>query len=280
MSKITKHNRKKCKNDPKKTYKGTEPSPKGLGYCAHTKKVGIKELGRDGNFWIVKKNKDGIKRWIKFNELFKDDLNEKKALHNYKLLLKNKNLSKKNKNMYYDSMEILKNKNYEIFYLAYDTLMKSRTIGRHTFNVKDKIRIQDPAYKKGGFTSRVFKVKPGEWIVYCKALFPKITGIDLCVISHSDYLFSKKIKIPTKTKKEVCLDTAIITIMDDKHYPNHKDEDERKKWVWDKVFPKDSRYKKMKHGYSISTGSDGCYNILVNKDKGKIVRILIPMGDF
>ncbi len=24
----------KCLNDPKKSYKGTEPSPKGLGYCA------------------------------------------------------------------------------------------------------------------------------------------------------------------------------------------------------------------------------------------------------
>lgn len=27
-----------CKNDPKKNYKGDEPSPKGLGYCAHSEK--------------------------------------------------------------------------------------------------------------------------------------------------------------------------------------------------------------------------------------------------
>ena len=27
-------------NDPKASYKGTEPNPKGLGYCAHTEKVG------------------------------------------------------------------------------------------------------------------------------------------------------------------------------------------------------------------------------------------------
>ena len=31
----------KCKNDPTKSYKGDEPSPKGLGYCAHAEKVGI-----------------------------------------------------------------------------------------------------------------------------------------------------------------------------------------------------------------------------------------------
>ena len=24
-----------CKNDPSRKYKGTEPSPKGLGWCAH-----------------------------------------------------------------------------------------------------------------------------------------------------------------------------------------------------------------------------------------------------
>lgn len=29
----------KCKNDNKRTYKGTEPSPKGLGYCAHAEKI-------------------------------------------------------------------------------------------------------------------------------------------------------------------------------------------------------------------------------------------------
>ena len=39
----------KCKNDPKKSYKGTEPSPKGLGYCAHGEKEGKIRKGKDGN---------------------------------------------------------------------------------------------------------------------------------------------------------------------------------------------------------------------------------------
>ena len=54
----------KCKNDPKRTYKGTEPSPKGLGYCAHSEKVGKKRKGKDGNQWIVKQVKTS-KRWMK-----------------------------------------------------------------------------------------------------------------------------------------------------------------------------------------------------------------------
>ena len=55
----------KCINDPKKSYKGTEPSPKGLGYCAHSEKVGTKKKGKDGNEWIIKKVSSGSKRWMK-----------------------------------------------------------------------------------------------------------------------------------------------------------------------------------------------------------------------
>ena len=55
----------KCKNDPTRSYKGTEPSPKGLGYCAHGMKEGDKKKGKDGNMWIIKKIKNGSLRWIK-----------------------------------------------------------------------------------------------------------------------------------------------------------------------------------------------------------------------
>ena len=53
-----------CKNDPTKTYKGTEPSPKGLGWCAHGEKEGKVRKGKDGKEWIVKKVKNGSKRWV------------------------------------------------------------------------------------------------------------------------------------------------------------------------------------------------------------------------
>ena len=58
----------KCINDPSKTYKGDEPSPKGLGYCAHAEKEDKIMKGKDGNNWIVKKVKNGSKRWIKTND--------------------------------------------------------------------------------------------------------------------------------------------------------------------------------------------------------------------
>lgn len=54
-----------CKNDKETTYKGDEPSPKGLGYCAHAEKVGTIMKGKDGNKWIIKETKTKIKRWVK-----------------------------------------------------------------------------------------------------------------------------------------------------------------------------------------------------------------------
>jgi len=56
-----------CKNDPKRLYTGNEPSPKGLGFCAHAMKLNSKKRGRDGNVWIVKQTTNGFKRWVKFS---------------------------------------------------------------------------------------------------------------------------------------------------------------------------------------------------------------------
>jgi len=49
-----------CKNNPKKTYLGTEPSPKGFGYCASGEKEGTEMKGKDGNMWVKKNGK-----WVK-----------------------------------------------------------------------------------------------------------------------------------------------------------------------------------------------------------------------
>lgn len=53
----------KCKNDPKGTYIGKEPSPKGRGFCARAIKEGVIMTGRDGNDWIVRVDKRGVKSW-------------------------------------------------------------------------------------------------------------------------------------------------------------------------------------------------------------------------
>jgi len=61
----------KCKNDKTRTYKGTEPSPKGLGWCAHAEEPNTRKTGLDGNSWIVKEwskslhSKKTIKKWFR-----------------------------------------------------------------------------------------------------------------------------------------------------------------------------------------------------------------------
>ena len=58
----------KCKNNPKKSYTGEEPSPKGKGWCAGGMKVGKIKMGGDGNKWIVTEDKNGHTRWGKFTK--------------------------------------------------------------------------------------------------------------------------------------------------------------------------------------------------------------------
>ena len=64
-----------CKNDPKKSYKGNEPSPKGLGYCAHAEKLGVSKKGKDGNIWKIEATSKGVKRWKK--QITKNNNNSK-----------------------------------------------------------------------------------------------------------------------------------------------------------------------------------------------------------
>jgi hypothetical protein len=56
----------KCINDPTKSYKGDEPSPKGLGYCAGKFEPGYQQEGNDGNIWYVLKTTTG-NRWTKLD---------------------------------------------------------------------------------------------------------------------------------------------------------------------------------------------------------------------
>lgn len=55
----------KCINNSNKSYKGTEPCPKGYGYHPECEKIGTIMKGRDGKLWIVKKVNKGNKDWVK-----------------------------------------------------------------------------------------------------------------------------------------------------------------------------------------------------------------------
>lgn len=54
----------RCKNNPNRSYKGIEPSPKGRGFCASGAKVHEKMKGKDGNIWKVMKF-GKVQRWVK-----------------------------------------------------------------------------------------------------------------------------------------------------------------------------------------------------------------------
>lgn len=53
-----------CKNNPNRYYKGTEPSPKGRGYCASGETIGTRKKGTDGSMWIVKAS-GNTQRWVR-----------------------------------------------------------------------------------------------------------------------------------------------------------------------------------------------------------------------
>ena len=55
----------KCINDSTKSYKGNEPSPKGLGYSASSEEEGKILKGLDGSYWSVKQTAK-CKRWVKY----------------------------------------------------------------------------------------------------------------------------------------------------------------------------------------------------------------------
>ena len=53
-----------CNCDDSRYYKGNEPSPKGLGYCAHCTPLNVTMKGLDGNLWENQEYKKG-RRWVK-----------------------------------------------------------------------------------------------------------------------------------------------------------------------------------------------------------------------
>ena len=77
----------KCIKDETKSYKGTEPSPKGLGYCAHSEDVGTIKRGNDGNQWIIIAVKN-IKRWIRYNKKNNKKNNKKTIKKKLKKIIK------------------------------------------------------------------------------------------------------------------------------------------------------------------------------------------------
>ena len=61
-----------CKNDKTRNYKGDEPSPKGLGYCAHAEDNLAIKKGKNKKLWRIVRDKNERQRWKEEskNEIF------------------------------------------------------------------------------------------------------------------------------------------------------------------------------------------------------------------
>jgi len=61
-----------CKNDKTRNYKGDEPSPKGLGYCAHAENNYTIKKGKNKKLWRIVRDKNKRQRWKEEskNEIF------------------------------------------------------------------------------------------------------------------------------------------------------------------------------------------------------------------
>ena len=60
--------KRQCNCDAKRFYKGVEPSPKGLGFCAHCIPLNTVMKGLDGNLWKNEKYTKG-KRWVNYRHV-------------------------------------------------------------------------------------------------------------------------------------------------------------------------------------------------------------------
>ena len=135
----------KCKNDPKRTYKGTEPSPKGLGHCAHSEKVGKKMKGKDGNQWIITETKKGVKRWSKIKVMKKKNIKSNNLSNiNNKTILKTKSLTEKDENII---KKLLLNKSKELVDVKHKNIFHRMLTNINSISPQNEKIIIDILYK-------------------------------------------------------------------------------------------------------------------------------------
>ena len=117
-----------CKNDPKKSYKGDEPSPKGLGYCAHSEEIDKIRKGLDGNTWKITTTSKGIKRWVKYKkDSTKDSTKDLTKISKQQPIHNPKNIINVNKKMDCNKF-VIYNKKEKSFFFGTTTVKSIRGI--------------------------------------------------------------------------------------------------------------------------------------------------------
>ena len=108
----------KCKNDITRNYSGNEPSPKGLGYCAHAEKTYTIMEGKNYKMWYVD-IMNNIKRW-KLLTIPKEFIKTLKNINTKIKLKRNKNWSKNLDTENINIKKISLGKNYNDILIHHD----------------------------------------------------------------------------------------------------------------------------------------------------------------
>lgn len=249
----------KCKNDPKRTYKGTEPSPKGLGHCAHTEKVGKKMKGKDGNQWIITQTKKGVKRWSKINGTKKE----------IKTIKKSKKISNINNKTILDKMLSKKSISIEDEEMIKNILSKNQRLKKeydeklirklYTLKKKKKKISVDKSitlYDKFSSDEKVkCKLDNGDYNIYVSNFikFKNTFTTSMIVIETNDKINMKDIKI-IKTKYSINISDSQEIVFEENNNQLYKFELEGMQFF----------------GYNLP--------IYYGKVNGKIKMILIPVS--
>jgi hypothetical protein len=173
-----------CIKNQKKKYKGNEPSPKGLGYCAHCEEIGTIKNGLDGNLWIVVKNNKNIKRWI---------------IHK-KILNKNNFYYKKIKDKYIGYKTYFTHFNGGRPYLIY---IKNKDVA--IYNVPENFTIDESSYNsndiKWMYINLVKKYKASKIFIgksplismtkFSKGYGSKFDGNTILLLVNNNYIYIK-----------------------------------------------------------------------------------------
>ena len=259
----------KCKNDPKRSYKGTEPSPKGNGWCAHSEKLGKVRKGTDGNMWIVIKIKNGSKRWIKKkNNRTKVNSNQDENMILMNTFLKKRSIkNKKDMKEFYSLLKKIGNK-MSIKNSIKNRILKTKKQKIKQFNVTSKkMIITDPSKYYPKNNKHIYNVEPGKWQGYFHTWItddsPNIT-----IITNKKYVYPSK-HIKYKLGGFLFVNLARIIAVTTDNYP--RDKKTHKKW-FDQVYYNH----KVNSGYVTSTGwGDGMYRYDIGTKNRKVVQFII-----
>lgn len=298
----------KCKNDSTRSYKGTEPSPKGLGYCAHAEKVGKKMKGKDGNMWIVKEVAGGSRRWTKISGTSESkttqlpEMSDKQMNHykTFQKLLKKKRLIVHGEQKAFDrATVVLDETSYDWKKALADRVISTPPMIKRSFQMGNKLLVGDPGFiyptRHGTYGPYVFPAKPGKWSGYYHMWYGHVPNV--MVASHSMYKFPDSRVRYARQNGEIGVDTGMVVVMDFQKHPRTQDRDEHEEWYMEivdrilgprQVLKSGKLSKKSKKsdgavaidgGYVCNSGyGDGMYPFTIGKVGGKVVQVIVTFA--